>query len=336
MEPTLWDKVTVHPGFDRIKKHYTDTFPLEVRFVCSRWIEDKIFPELYADVNDPQVELRATNFLQSLIQQVEQEKLKLKRADEILLKCRLEEAIKNFTQNLFNPMIPFRQICEAITFEKQFLQNIDANPQFGVMDSEAFEIYENLKAIRTLVVENSEVAKNYQQDFERYLIYFTTESKKIQTLGMNETDPNKLEQINIGKVNIQRMTNALDLKVTQLWTCTRNIIEMIGNLQKIVIHTRLGNWQKEQAAAGNGGSLNTNALNDIQTWFEELAELLWISRSTIDTIKRTNSSYQPNNQNYYNYFNVCYNEISGLLQNLIVSGFIVEKQPPQVMKTNTR
>lgn len=93
-------------------------------------------------------------------------------------------------------------------------------------------------------------------------------------------------------------------------------------------------WKREQQLAGNGMVFNNNNLETIQEWCEHLAELIWLNRQQIKEVELLrqrlplDQSAEPLTQ--------LLADITQLLSSLVTSTFIIEKQPPQVMKTNTR
>lgn len=87
--------------------------------------------------------------------------------------------------------------------------------------------------------------------------------------------------------------------------------------------------------SGNGVPFNNN-LDSIQEWCESLAELIWLNRQQIreaDRLKQKFALDPPGMQDILPTLNT---QITQLLSSLVTSTFIIEKQPPQVMKTNTR
>lgn len=335
---SMWEQIIKQPGFERIKNLYNDNFPLEVRIVCADWIEERIKGEDFMDINDPQYEQRAANFLHNLIQQLEQEKLKLKRPEEVSIVYRLEEAIRIFTMNIYSPGQLYKQIRDALAYEQHFLQNCTNNPsQMTYMDTEAMQIAEKLKQLRQLILINGDNCNRYKHELEQYMINFSEGTKRIQELNNMQPTPEieerRAQMVDEYKRKMHQMTESINARRLELYTNIRSVTEILSEVQKVVIHKRLGKWQRDQALAGNGSPLAMSQLDEIQSWFEELADLIWSTRTLIDTIRKTNL---PINQGNADVFEAAYREVTTLLQNLIVSGFIVEKQPPQVMKTNTR
>lgn len=78
----------------------------------------------------------------------------------------------------------------------------------------------------------------------------------------------------------------------------------------------------------------------IQNWCENLADVIWTTRQNIrDGIRLTNDFASFNiyvTSMLPNIFPTLSTQITQLLSSLVTSTFIIEKQPPQVMKTNTR
>lgn len=332
---SLWNKLIQHPGFERVKTLYNEQFPLEVRFVCAEWIEDRIKTDLFIDINDPQIEQKAANFLHTLIQQLENEKQKLKRAEELSIKYRLDEAIQTFTQHLYHPFAIYKQIRDAISFEQHFLESFCDNQQINYMDQEAIEIKEKLKILKNLMHSNKEKHTKYKHDIENYKVleYSETSNKMLQLSNTQEDERRRLAFLEELRQKKQLLEQSISARAVDLYQSFRTIVDEIDGVQKIVILKRLGKWQRDQALAGNGAPLNGNTLDEIQQWFEALGEVIWNTRLCIEAAREINSGLQ---MNLGNMIDREYREINALLQNLIVSGFIVEKQPPQVMKTNTR
>ncbi|XP_055323870.1 signal transducer and activator of transcription 5B-like isoform X1 [Sitodiplosis mosellana] len=334
---SLWERVSGQAGFERIKSLYNENFPLEVRILCAAWIEERIKAEQYIDINDPQYEQRAANFISNLIQQLELEKQRLKKPEELSIKYRIEDAMRTFTQNIYSPGQLYKQIRDALMYEQHILDSCANNPQLNYVDNEVLEINDKIKNLRTLIMHNNEAGNRYKHELEQCMLRYSESTKRIQEMSnMPKTQDNEdrcaafMEEC---KRQVCLMSDNINQRRIEIYSSIRTVIDLLDEVQKIVIHKRLGKWQRDQALAGNGAPLPLNALDEIQIWFEDLAELIWNTRTLIDTMRK---SHMPLSQANFDGFEVAYREITNLLQNLIVSGFIVEKQPPQVMKTNTR
>lgn len=69
---------------------------------------------------------------------------------------------------------------------------------------------------------------------------------------------------------------------------------------------------------------------------ESLAELIWLNRQQIKEAERLKQKLHLDPPGVTDVFPQLNQQITNLLSSLVTSTFIIEKQPPQVMKTNTR
>lgn len=113
-------------------------------------------------------------------------------------------------------------------------------------------------------------------------------------------------------------------------------VQQLAQLQHHIVDTQLANWHRAQQLSGNGQPFENN-LEQIQEWCEELAELIWrhlqlVRRLDFLINKMPTTSGATLKEN----FSQLENQIKVLLSVLVCGTFVIEKQPPQVMKTNTR
>lgn len=100
-------------------------------------------------------------------------------------------------------------------------------------------------------------------------------------------------------------------------------------LQDMVI-TELKNWRRQQALAGNGAQFSENVLDEIQRCFELLETFVtYLLAAVKEAIMVRLMNDDPE-------LTTLHEQIHVAQKNLVCSAFIVDKQPPQVMKTNTR
>lgn len=112
-------------------------------------------------------------------------------------------------------------------------------------------------------------------------------------------------------------------------------VSKLSNLQSRVLDDELLKWKRDQQLAGNGASFNSN-LDTIQEWCESLAELIWMNRQQIKEAERLKQKAVRDPPGLQDVLPALNTQITQLLSSLVTSTFIIEKQPPQVMKTNTR
>lgn len=328
-------------GAEKIKSLYDQKFPIEVRELCASWIEEQILNGPCIGMNDPNYVQHASDFISNLVQQLDLSKQQL-RPGELALKIRIEDAQNTFRQHMQNPESFYKQIRDTLLWEKHFVDSHITNAQTYHVDIEIHEIQEKIKQLREMVKGNAECGNLYKHELEQCMLlknkrahHLCHEKEKLDQKieGSNLQNFNAL--VSHYRTQMQAEQASMHQKCIELLSAIGITTKLIDELQQIVIQKRLSKWQREQVLAGNGGPYPFNALDEIQQWFEALAEIIWNSRSLVDNM-RCRGNFPFNGDDFVHQFEEHYNNINNLLQNLIVSSFIVEKQPPQVMKTNTR
>lgn len=128
---------------------------------------------------------------------------------------------------------------------------------------------------------------------------------------------------------------AMNQRLLQILLMIQNTLSGIQDVQNIVISDRLGKWKREQVLGGIGGDFSNDVLDQIQKWFEALADVILNSITLIETI--TSVSKQTFcSDNLINEINMTYDGLLSLLQQLVISSFLVEEQPSQIMEINKK
>ncbi|XP_037050734.1 signal transducer and activator of transcription 5A-like [Bradysia coprophila] len=325
-----WNSLISHPHFHQIKTAYNDHFPIEVRFVCANWIEERMKTELNNDINDTEIKEIATDFLCALIQELQQEKLHLKRVDQLSIQYRLNAAIECYKNHLSHPFAVYKQIRDTVAYELRVLGVFSENLlKFGV-DEEAIDIVRKLNVLKSDVLTIKEKQTNYKHEIENYkcLEYRETTTQMIEVNNDLEQERRLVVLQDYQGRKFQAMENikacAIDLNQG-----ISDVILQIDSVQKLLVLSRLDKWHRSQALAGNGAPLNKNSLDEMQLWFEKLAEIIWTTRCCIQSTCAINSiTFSDAN----GVIEQAYKDVTCLLVNLIESGFVVEDQPPQIMK----
>ncbi|XP_021921235.1 signal transducer and activator of transcription 5B isoform X4 [Zootermopsis nevadensis] len=132
----------------------------------------------------------------------------------------------------------------------------------------------------------------------------------------------------------QKVAGLVQLRLT-LADKLKDTITHLNTLQSRVLDDELIRWKREQQLQGNGSQFNSN-LDSIQEWCESLAEIIWLNRQQIKEAERLKQKVGLEPPGVADILPNLNNQITQLLSSLVTSTFIIEKQPPQVMKTNTR
>lgn len=120
----------------------------------------------------------------------------------------------------------------------------------------------------------------------------------------------------------------IDEKAAIVLTMRRSFM-YYESLHEMVIH-ELKNWRHQQAQAGNGAPFNEGSLDDIQRCFEMLESFIAHMLAAVKELMRVRLVTEEPELTHL------LEQVQNAQKNLVCSAFIVDKQPPQVMKTNTR
>lgn len=158
--------------------------------------------------------------------------------------------------------------------------------------------------------------QQFRNEYEAFHIAYNVHNQQKAITGPH-TDDLEMQQRYMS-VSSKRNTMLHDL---------RAIILKYDSMQSTVI-IELRNWQRNQALAANGAMFRDN-LDDIQRCIELLIEMIGKILDIVNMLQTmpldTNSGLSELTAHARN-----------AQQLLILSSFIVEKQPPQVMKKKTK
>ena len=137
------------------------------------------------------------------------------------------------------------------------------------------------------------------------------------------------------KQAISEKYHMLNNQRVSLTNAYKHIFEIYKDVQHVVLEKELIQWKREQQLAGNGFNNNVAHLETIQEWCEGLAEIVWNLKQQVKQLQMLFEKI-ISNDNTSNDLKQLLECITEALTNLVTGTFIIEKQPPQVMKTNTR
>jgi signal transducer and activator of transcription 5B len=291
--------------------------------------------------NDPQYEIESARFLNELIIELERKALEMSSDDLITAKLRLVESAKNFRQ-LFshNPSQLYSHLRHCLMFEKQML----CYPEECAMsqNSEFTQIFQAIEELMSRVRANDSDNRNLKKKYELFCCELHEVSKNNAQFDMLDSqNPDRREQIATMKAEQQ---TRLQASLNQLTGMRLNLvdkfkaaIELTETVQQKVVDKYLNQWRMNQGLAGNGAPpSNANNLDIIQGWCEHLAQILWETREQVKMVSKYRKQLNVDEQNLPDFLPELFAKSTNLLEHLITRSFIIEKQPPQVMKTNTR
>lgn len=201
------------------------------------------------------------------------------------------------------------------------------------MDMESEPIVGKLHQLRQMIAENASNQNKYEDTMKMFSIYVSEFERKKQEANDMPGIPERQAMFLQRQRNIDDNLAIFSAQQHDLLANLRTVIKELGETHNFIIQTQLVMWQRKQALTGNDAAL-MKALDEIQTWFEELADMIVHTKSMVDTMRHITLNYHVTDSSEL--IDSAYREITSIFRNLIVSAFVVDKQPPQVIRTNSQ
>ncbi|KAH8420831.1 hypothetical protein KR222_006142, partial [Zaprionus bogoriensis] len=354
---SLWKRISSHADCEqRMAAYYNKKGLYDLRLCLAPWIEDRIMSEQITPNSTDQLEQVAQRFNEDL-----QQKLLSTRASDQVLKYRLVElcaliqrtpALELYTHLRSGLQKELQLAAEksvAVAAANQSMplnhynmngingSYVDANELFGVAGPGTSPV---AAAMQTDVMHNAPgnatpatmgmvTAKVELYDVHHQILQsfneFTTCAEGLKMLVQSYR-----YALNAGNTpDADTVYKRLIEEKAAIEVRLRRSYMYYETLQEMVI-TELKNWRRQQALAGNGAQFSENMLDDIQRCFELLETFVTHLLSAVkETLMIRLMKDDPN-------LTCLLEQVQSAQKNLVCSAFIVDKQPPQVMKTNTR
>jgi len=342
----LWNQTKQLPkeAFNLVEEKYKESgFFLEVRLQLPVFVESNFMPN--ADVD----ETTAANLATQLLRQLEAKIASIPNdPDKYMSKTKLQDNYDNlkalYSENLSRLYLAVRTCLEH---EKQIVSQYAAAasnssvfvPAEGELASQIRQQIEILKGRVSETGVELDRCRQEQEAFSMEYYSFREMAQKCesmqQQLGEENPETKRLQKQHASMNNsIRTKYLSLTNKRTELTTAFKQMYELYKEVQHVVLEKLLIQWKREQQLAGNGYDVNIVQLEVLQEWCEGLADIIWTMRQQVKQLqglreKVGDPSGQANEPDLLT-------NITELLTNLVTGTFIIEKQPPQVMKTNTR
>ncbi|KAI8778251.1 signal transducer and activator of transcription 5B-like isoform X1 [Biomphalaria glabrata] len=348
-----WAKVQQSPNiFRQMQQYYPPHFPMEVRYFLCQWIEEQQWDQI-DESNHQYAELILNDMLTLLRQKAEE----LTSQEFFIIRMKLEESVQKLDSIVkTNPMEMVQVIknclameqkiieqAEQTTQQQQLNQDLPASDQQGTNEKIMNAIHELLQ--KTKVTEND--SKNLQHKQESFIIRFSDCQRFTGQLQQLSQMPNSQEKIN-KEAQLRQQKEQIDFQLAQM---AQEILHLrvalskkyevtivhLQELQKEILDNELISWKRRQQLAGNGLVMDSTSIDTLQNWCENLADLIWQNRQQIKKSTQLQQQlpikFPDGEEDILPRLN---DTITGLLSSLVTSTFIVEHQPPQVLKKDAR
>lgn len=293
---------------------------------------------MYTNDQEAVYEQDAANFLNQLIMELERTAINLPESN-FTIKIRLNESARNFRQ-LFshNPAQLYQHLMNCLHRERQCVAYPDEC--VNVQDPEVTEVFNAVQQLQIMVRTNENDNRNLMKEYEHLLL-------EVHELQKNRAQLETIENAEMRAHAHNQLAQHQKMVNDRLQLCTgkrlalvdgfRKTILITDEVQNKVLNKYLSQWKINQGFAGNGASMmSASNLDTIQAWCESLAEIIWSTKDQIRLAIKNKSKLHVEQEDVPDLLPQAMVDVTNLLKMLITNTFIIEKQPPQVMKTNTR
>lgn len=210
------------------------------------------------------------------------------------------------------------------------------NSNLEIPDIEAQNIEHKIQCVSISIKQNENLIKKYQQELESHKHLSTMIQEITENLPITAvTNQHEEKLFNIGNhiINLRK----------EILCSSQQIVFSLHELQNILIQ-RLNKWKDYQILTGYGDrgvvsvqiawnlwKLPSLVLNEIENWFTQLYEICGKMLESFSAMQTPQFVLSVGNE-----FEPHCNDIANLQRQLIVSSLIIEVQPPQIIKKDTR
>uniref|UniRef100_A0A671RDJ4 Signal transducer and activator of transcription n=1 Tax=Sinocyclocheilus anshuiensis TaxID=1608454 RepID=A0A671RDJ4_9TELE len=326
---------------------YGQHFPIEVRHYLSQWIEGQLWDAI--DLENPQEEIKAKRLLDSLIQELQKKAEHQVGEDGFLLKIKLGHYASQLKSTYDRCPLELVRCIKHILYTEQRLVREATNsssPVGSLMDSMSqkyHQINQAFEELRILTQDTENDLRKLQHNQEYFIIQYQ-ESLRIQaqlsslaTLPPADRqlrEPSLLSKRATVEAWLTREANTLQKYRLGLAEKHQKTLALLRKQQTVILDDELIQWKRRQQLAGNGGPPE-GGLDILQSWCEKLAETIWQNRQQIRRAEHLRQQL-PIPGPIEELLTELNSTITDIISALVTSTFIIEKQPPQVLKTQTK
>uniref|UniRef100_A0A4W4E5C6 Signal transducer and activator of transcription n=1 Tax=Electrophorus electricus TaxID=8005 RepID=A0A4W4E5C6_ELEEL len=327
---------------------YGHHFPIEVRHYLSQWIEGQLWDTV--DLENPQEEFKAKRLLDSLIQELQKKAEHQMGEDGFLLKIKLGHYASQLKSTYDRCPLELVRCIKHILYTEQRLVKEASNscsPLGGMVDSMSQkyqQINQAFEELRILTQDTENDLRKLQHSQEYFIIQYQEKSLRIQaqltslsTLPPADRqlrEPSLLSKRATVEAWLTREANTLQKYRLGLAEKHQKTLALLRKQQTVILDDELIQWKRRQQLAGNGGPPE-GGLDILQSWCEKLAETIWQNRQQIRRAEHLRQQL-PIPGAIEELLNDLNSTITDIISALVTSTFIIEKQPPQVLKTQTK
>ncbi|XP_021955886.1 signal transducer and activator of transcription 5B isoform X2 [Folsomia candida] len=314
-------------------------FPIEVRNLFAQHIEDTLCGDRPLDADDAAHTLEIRDFVGRTLGLLE-ERLAKGEAFPFFVKHKLDSALHQLKEQHATDSAPiFRRMQECLKFEIDLVRRSESGVQM-----EQDLLMDNLAYMSKRVEGTNQLLKRMMAEQDGLDLHLQDKQSLQDRLdsvqGMVQTEQTKSFEQTL-KDGITQKISAIERNLQSLmrlrnefWEAMRTNTKSISELQAQIFQEKLFVWKFQQQKAANGfAAVNPVSLDKVQIYLENLAELLWKSRQQVQEMERLRLRNAVFNDVECD---VLLEDLVTLITNLLNAAFLVEEQPPQVMKKGNK
>jgi hypothetical protein len=322
---------------DQLKRLYGPHFPIEVRHYIAGWLESQSWDEIQPD-NQYQAQLCYEGMLQAL-----QEVLNEHNTD-FLVRTQLEGLFLHMRVTYSNKHVDLVKIIqECLRKEKHLVETMEAdmkNPQEPVGPEQ--QIQKKLDVCKQHTEDLARGQKQLHTMYENLTLKYN-EYIRFQSTLQERPTPDRNDQIRYKQqleAGLRKDIGDYQLRRKDIEVKFKEVLEEVNQVQQQVLEDTLEGWKQKQKNYNMDEPKQNRLLSQMQKWCETLAEMVWMLLQLLKQDEvlqhppwaqgQNNVSTHPPVLAQMHRFTV------QLLVNLVKKSFILERQPPQVLKTANR
>nr|DAA79942.1 TPA_inf: signal transducer and activator of transcription B [Anopheles melas] len=289
-------------------------YPVLIRQHLGNWIKDSLHnAPTYTNNMQSMYELDAAKFFTALVNEVDQVSANLPNKRKCLL-CRSaimlrDQNFQSLTQLYLTLLHQIQPNCEKgckteYTIAQTSLNGQQTDVLYGLQQLQVME-RNNWKETHQLIQECEHLVQ--RQDHVQRLSNQRSHNKRIQCYS---------------------------LKQKSLVDAFQKMIRKAEEVLNLVYNKYIFEWHKTQMFP-EVRSTNAYSLDEIQTWYESLAAIMWNTKDQIHLTMKSQLREHVSQEINSDLWKVM-KDVKDFIKLLLQKAFIVENQPPQVMKMNTR
>uniref|UniRef100_A0A8C4NUH4 Signal transducer and activator of transcription n=1 Tax=Dicentrarchus labrax TaxID=13489 RepID=A0A8C4NUH4_DICLA len=324
---------------------YGQHFPIEVRHYLAQWIESQLWDSV--ELDNPSEEAKAKRLLDNLVAELQRKAQLQGGEDGFLLKIKLGHYANQLKSTYDRcPLELVRCIKHILHSEQRLVQEATNVSVEGAMDSLSQrhqQINQAFEELRLATQETENELRKLQHSQEYFIIQYQ-ENLRIQAQlsslssvpAAERTQRETTLQSKRATVEawLTREASTLQKYRLDLSEQHQKTLALLRKQQTLILDEELIQWKRRQQLAGNGGP-HEGGLDVLQSWCEKLADLIWQNRQQIRRCEHLTQQL-PLPGPMEELLSKLNADITDIISALVTSTFIIEKQPPQVLKTQTK